>query len=105
MWQKAVAGICVMVGAFGFGLSLCQEINSVLLHFKEQRRMLLFMIREISFLHRPMQEIFVAVGERLKEPYPDFLMAVSKRMEQICRKFGMRKHSSFKKRFYAQKKQ
>ena len=34
MWQKAVAGICVMVGAFGFGLSLCQEINSVLLHFK-----------------------------------------------------------------------
>lgn len=44
--------------------------------------MLLFMIREISFLHRPMQEIFVAVGERLKEPYPDFLMAVSKRMEQ-----------------------
>ena len=82
MWQKAVAGICVMVGAFGFGLSLCQEINSVLLHFKEQRRMLLFIYREISFLHRPMQEIFAAVGERLKEPYPDFLMAVSKSMEQ-----------------------
>lgn len=82
MWQKAVAGMCVMAGAFGFGWSLCQEMSCVLSHFCEQRRLLALMIREISFMHRPMQEIFPIVGERLKDPYKEFLYSLAKKMEQ-----------------------
>ena len=82
MWEKAIAGMCVMTGAFGFGWSLCREMSDMLFHLKEQKRLLLFIVREISFMHRPMQEIFSAVGERMKDPYQEFLMAVSEGMEQ-----------------------
>ena len=80
MWQKAVAGICVMTGAFGFGYALCYEMNRLLFHYKEQKQMLLYMIHEISFMHMPMQEIFAAASVRLKEPYQSFTFGVSECM-------------------------
>lgn len=82
MWEKTFAGVCVMVGASGFGWFICQEMNKVLFHFKEQKHMLLYMIREISFMHRPMQEIFANVSGRLKEPYQSFLLEVAACMEE-----------------------
>ena len=32
MWQKLVAGTCVMTGAVGFGLALCGELSSEISH-------------------------------------------------------------------------
>lgn len=81
MWQKTFAGICVMTGAFGFGYALCQEMNNVLFNFKEQKRMLLYIINEISFMHRPMEEIFRSLEERLKDPYKVFVSKIAERME------------------------
>lgn len=82
MWEKAIAGVCVMTGAFGFGYALCQEMKQVLLHLKEQKQLLLYIINEIAFMHRPMQEIFGTVGDRLKEPYKSFTLKISERMEE-----------------------
>ena len=82
MWEKTFAGMCVMLGATGFGWSVCQEMKRVLFHLEEQKHMLLYIQREISFMHRPMQEIFVSVSSRLKEPYQSFVLAVSASMEE-----------------------
>lgn len=81
MWEKTVAGILVMLGAFGFGIALCQEMQCALYHFQEQKRMLLYMKREIAFLHKPMQEICDAAGRKLEEPYGSFVKQVAERME------------------------
>ncbi len=82
MWEKAFAGVCVILGASGFGWAVCQEMKQVLFHLEEQKRMLLYIQREISFMHRPMQEIFVSVSGRLKEPYQSFVLEVAACMEE-----------------------
>lgn len=82
MWEKAFAGVCVMLGASGFGWSVCQEMKQVLFHLEEQKRMLLYIEREISFMHRPMQENFVSVSCRLREPYQSFVLEVAACMEE-----------------------
>ena len=69
-----------MTGAFGFGYALCQEMNNVLFNFKEQKRMLLYIINEISFMHKPMEEIFYSFGGRLKEPYASFALRIAEQM-------------------------
>ena len=69
MWEKTIAGILVIIGSFGFGLALCRDMSSVIYHLKEQKRMLEYMINEISFLHKPMKEVLEAVSEKVNEPY------------------------------------
>ncbi|MCM1184354.1 MAG: stage III sporulation protein AB [Roseburia sp.] len=71
-----------MLGASGFGWSLCQEMKRMLFHLEEQKRMLLYIEREISFMHRPMQENLVSVSGRLREPYHSFVLEVAARMEE-----------------------
>lgn len=71
-----------MTGAFGFGYALCQEMNNVLFNFKEQKRLLLYIINGISFMHMPMEEILRTSGDRLKEPYRAFASKIAERMEQ-----------------------
>lgn len=73
MWQKTIAGMLVITGAFGFGRALCQDMNCILFHLKEQKRIILYIINEISFLHKPMQEIFEAMEEKLNGPYRSFI--------------------------------
>ena len=51
MWQKTVAAALVLCGAQGFGYALCQEMKCMLYHDTEQKQMLLYMTREIAFLH------------------------------------------------------
>ena len=63
MWQKTVAAALVLCGAQGFGYALCQEMKCMLYHDTEQKQMLLYMTREIAFLHRPIQEILEQIGE------------------------------------------
>ena len=82
MWGKTFAGMCVMLGASGFGWSVCQEMKHMLFHLEEQKRMLLYIEREISFMHRPMQENFVSVSSRLREPYRTFVLEVAACMEE-----------------------
>ena len=65
MWQKTVAAALVLCGAQGFGYALCQEMKCMLYHDTEQKQMLLYMTREIAFLHRPIQEILEQIGEKL----------------------------------------
>ena len=76
MWQKTVAAALVLCGAQGFGYALCQEMKCMLYHDTEQKQMLLYMTREIAFLHRPIQEILEQIGEKLQEPYRTSLRKV-----------------------------
>ena len=73
LWGKIIAGMLVLTGAQGFGLALRQEMKCILYHLNEQKQMLFYMMREISFLHRPMQEIFLSLADRLQKPYNVFL--------------------------------
>ena len=81
MWGEFVAGIFVLLGALGFGAALSQEMKCILYHMNEQKHMLFYIEREIIFLHRPMQEIFLNIAERLQKPYNTFLLRVAEKME------------------------
>lgn len=80
MWQKFVAGACVMTGALGFGWSLCGEMNSNIWHLKQQKQILLYISGEIAYLHRPMGEIFDLIARKVEPPYDLFLCEVSRKM-------------------------
>lgn len=82
MWQKLIAGACVMTGALGFGWSLCGEMNSDIQHLKLQKQILLYIMGEITYLHRPMGEIFDLVSEKTEPPYELFLREVSRKMQE-----------------------
>lgn len=81
LWGELVAGMFVLIGAQGFGKALSQEMKCILYHMNEQKQMLFYIEREIAFIHRPMQEIFLSLSERLKKPYDSFLKRVSDKME------------------------
>lgn len=82
MWQKTVAAALVLCGAQGFGYALCQEMKCMLYHDTEQKQMLLYMTREIAFLHRPIQEILEQTGEKLQEPYRSLTLEVACQMKK-----------------------
>ena len=82
MWQKLVAGTCVMTGAVGFGLALCGELSSEISHLKKQKELLLYVIGEITYLHRPAAEILRMASERMGEPYAAFLNRTSAQLEE-----------------------
>lgn len=82
MWQKFVAGACVMTGALGFGWSLCSEMSSDIQHLKQQKQILLYICGEITYLHRPMEEIFDLTAGKVEPPYALFLDDVSQRMKE-----------------------
>lgn len=81
MWGEFIAGILVLIGALGFGMALTQESKCKMYHMNEQKHMLFYIERDIMFLHRPMQEIFLNLAERLQKPYDIFLMRVAEKME------------------------
>lgn len=81
LWGKIIAGMFILIGTQGFGIALSQEMRCLLYHFNEQKQMLFYIVREISFLHRPMQEIFLSLSERLQKPYDSFLKKVAEKME------------------------
>lgn len=81
MWQKFVAGVCVMTGALGFGWSLCGEMSSDIRQLKLLKQILLYMMGEITYLHRPMEEIFDMVSEKTEPPYDAFLNEVSQKLK------------------------
>lgn len=81
MWQKLIAGTCVMTGAVGFGLALCGELGSEIAHLKRQKELLLYIIGEITYLHRPLTEILRIAAERMGEPYAAFLMDTSAQLD------------------------
>ena len=82
MWYQAIAGCLVMAGAYGFGMALCQDMKCLLYHLEEQKRMLLYFERETDFLHRPIQESFDTISDRLLTPYHEFAKEVATRMKQ-----------------------
>ena len=82
MWQKLIAGACVMTGALGFGWSLCGEMNHDIALLKQQKQILLYMIGEITYLHRPMEEIFDLIAPKAEPPYHLFLEEIAQRMRE-----------------------
>lgn len=82
MWQKFVAGACVMTGALGFGWSLCGEMNCDIRHLKLQKQILLYIMGEITYLHRPLEEIFDIVSEKTEPPYDRLLGRLSQKMRE-----------------------
>lgn len=81
MWQKLVAGTCVMTGAVGFGLALCAELGSEITHLKKLKELLLYIIGEITYLHRPAAEILRMAAERMGAPYAAFLAQTAEQLE------------------------
>lgn len=71
-----------MTGAVGFGLALCGELGSEIVHLKKQKELLLYVIGEITYLHRPAAEILSMAAERLGEPYASFLNRTSEQLEE-----------------------
>ncbi len=82
MWQKLVAGTCVMTGAVGFGLALCGELGSEIAHLRKLKELLLYVIGEITYLHRPVAEILGMAAERMEEPYASFLKQTAAQLEE-----------------------
>ena len=82
MWQKTVAAALVLCGTQGFGYALCQEMQCLLYHDTEQKQLLLYMTREIAFLHRPMQELLEHISEKLQEPYRGLTASVAQEMRK-----------------------
>lgn len=82
MWQKLIAGTCVMTGAVGFGLALCGELGNEIAHLKKQKELLLYVIGEITYLHRPAAEILSMAAERMGEPYAAFLERTSAQLAE-----------------------
>ena len=70
-----------MTGALGFGWSLCGEMNSDIRHLKQQKQILLNISGEITYLHRPMEEIFDIIADKAEMPYDLFLRSVSQGMK------------------------
>ncbi|MBE5877587.1 MAG: hypothetical protein E7290_11960 [Lachnospiraceae bacterium] len=81
MWYQAIAGGLVMAGAYGFGMALCQDMRCLLYHFEEQKRMLLYFERETDFLHRPIQESFDVIADRLATPYKELALGIADAMK------------------------
>ena len=82
MWQKLVAGVCVMTGAVGFGLALCGEMSSEIRHLKLQKQIVSYMKGEIAYLRRPMEEVLDIISERMEPPYDIFLEQIAQRMKE-----------------------
>lgn len=82
MWQKLVAGACVMTGALGFGWSLCGEMSLDIRHLRAQKQIILYIIGEITYLHRPMGEIFDIVSGKTEPPYDSFLSELARKMKE-----------------------
>lgn len=82
MWQKLVAGACVMTGSVGFGLAMCGELNSEITHLKKLKELLNYIIGEIAYLRRPAAEILSIAAERMGEPYAEFLERTSVQLDR-----------------------
>lgn len=82
MWQKLVAGACVMTGAVGFGFAVCGEINSTITHLKKLKELINYIIGEITYMHRPIAEILSIAAERMGEPYAEFLERTSVQLDE-----------------------
>jgi stage III sporulation protein AB len=80
MWQELVASAFVMAGASGFGYSICKDMSKDISQLKIEKQMLSYMIGEISYLHRPLEEIFDILAERVEKPFDIFLWNVSDKM-------------------------
>lgn len=82
MWQKFIAGAFVMTGALGFGWSFCREMSYEIWNLKAQKQILLYMIGEISYLHRPVEEIMDIMAEKTEAPYDAFLINISQNFRE-----------------------
>lgn len=71
-----------MTGAVGFGLALCGELSSEISHLKKQKELLLYIIGEITYLHRPAAEILHIAAERIGEPYAEFLGSTAAQLDE-----------------------
>jgi stage III sporulation protein AB len=81
MWQKLIAATLCLTGSCGFGFSLCREMTKAITELKIQKQMLSYITGEISYLHRPLEEIFDILSERLDTPFDIFLKNISDEMK------------------------
>lgn len=89
MWGKIIGGIMIISGAWGVGISMCQDLKASLFHITEQSKLVTYMEREIDFLNSPLEEVFYNIRKNMKEPYTSFLEKVCSEFEE-ARKDGLR---------------
>jgi stage III sporulation protein AB len=58
------------------------EMGKEISELKIIKQMLLYITGEISYLHRPLEEIFDILSERIERPFDMFLSNVSEKMRQ-----------------------
>lgn len=83
MWQKTIAGILIMLGAQGFGLALCQNMNNLKYHMQQQKQLVRYIIEEINYIQRPISEILEEHSKRLGNPYQSFAREVACHMNHV----------------------
>ena len=81
MLKAAGAGL-LLLGAWGFAYSICREQKKQLLLLKDIREMYRLMQNEISYTALPLPEIFASVSEKLKEPFDELLLTISREMDR-----------------------
>jgi stage III sporulation protein AB len=80
MWQKLVAGIFVMIGSSGFGAALCKDMSSEIEELKVEKQILSYIMGEIAYIHRPLEEIFDILSERIETPFDELLRRIADKM-------------------------
>lgn len=79
---KATGAGLLLLGTWGFAYSICREQKRLLLLLKEIREMYRLMQNEISYTALPLPEIFVSVSKKLKAPFDELLLAISREMDR-----------------------
>lgn len=59
-----------------------REMNHDIALLKQQKQILLYMIGEITYLHRPMEEIFDLIALKADPPYNLFLAEIAQKMKE-----------------------
>lgn len=81
MWWNAVACSFVIMSTQILAVSYEKNLKCTLYHLSQIKKMLLYMIGEIQYLHRPMIEILEGSMKVINEPYISFLEGVINEME------------------------
>lgn len=81
MWWKTIACSFVIISTQILGISYGKDLKCTLYHLSQQKKMLLYMMGEIQYLHRPMIEILAGMKNIVEEPYVSFIHSVIEEME------------------------
>lgn len=79
---KWIAAVMILFGMMGFGYCMTEEDKEKIVLLEQQERLLHLLQGEIEHFQRSLPEAFESVGAKLKGPYKELLLNVSRRMRE-----------------------